>query len=641
MVKDSPEKNNSNGIDRRQQESSGFVYEGSLNAILVFSMEGKILDANQAVTDFYGYSTEELTELKLDSLFHPDNLHTLSTIRDRLKSDGSVRLDSLHSRKDGTHVDVEVEISPVVYQDESCGLAIIRDITERKQVENLLRTNEQRFRQLLDNMSSGVAIYESIDDGNDFVFIDFNKAAEHIEGVRKEDIEGKSVQVVFPGVHDMGLFEVLQRVYKTGNPEHHPASIYEDEKQVGWRDNYVYKLSTGEIVAVYDDVSDLMEARLELEESEGRYRDLFNNAPDMFASVDAETANIRECNDTLLKSLGYQRDEIIGQPIFTVYHPDSLEDAQRAFNTFVETGEVHDAELQLKRKDGSRIDVLLNVSAQKDEKGKVLYSRSVWRDISTRKRVEDEKAKLEERLQQAQKLESLGVLAGGIAHEFNNLLTTILGNADMARSMTPSASPVSLNLDRIYKASQRAADLVSQMMAYSGKGAFLVRELNLSETIEEMMEIFEPMIPENAILKFNLATDLPSLKADPAQIRQMVKNLVTNAGESVGEKGSFVSVSTGSLTIGSTNIPEYSSFSTGKLSEGEYLYIEVADDGEGIDAKILQRIYEPFFSTKFAGRGLGLPAVLGIARGHEGDVIVHSESGVGTKVTVFLPVAST
>ncbi len=640
MVKDSPKKKNSISLDRRQQESSGFFYERSLNAILVFSLEGRILDANQSATDLYGFSQKELTGRQLRDLFHPDYLHTLSTILDRLKNGESIRLDSLHSRNDGIYVDVEVEISPVEFQNESCGLAIIRDISERKQVEKRLRENEQRFRHLLDSMSSGVVVYEPVDDGNDFVFIDFNQAAEQIEGVRKEDIEGKSVQTVFPGVHDMGLFEVFQRVHKTGNPEYYPASIYEDERQIGWRDNYVFKLPTGEIVAVYDDVTELMKARQELEDSEQKYRDLFDNAPDMFASVDAETAAIRECNDTLLKALGYKRSEIIGQPVFTIYHQDSLEGGQRAFDKMVEKGEVHDAELQLKRKDGSRIDVLLNVSAHRDEDGKVLYSRSVWRDISARKHMEDEKASLEERLQQAQKLESLGVLAGGVAHEFNNLLTTILGNADMARTLTPSASPVSSNIDRIIDASKRAADLVSQMLAYAGKGAFLVRELDLSETIEGMNEILKPMIPGGAELKLYLTADLPPLKADPAQIRQVVKNLVANAAESLGSKGTVISISTGSLTIDSENVPEFTPNAASELVEGKYLFIEVTDDGEGMEETIIERIYEPFYSTKFAGRGLGLPAILGIVRGHNGNILVTSEPALGTNVKVLLPVES-
>ncbi len=749
-------------IDRRQQESSGFVYEGSLNAIFVFSLDGKLLDANRAAADFYGYSTKELTGQKLDNLFHRDYRHTLPTILDRLTSGESIRLDSLHSRKDGTHVDVEVEISPVAFRDEPCGLMIVRDISERKQVEKTLRENEQRFRQLLDSMSSGVAIYEPVDDGNDFVFIDFNKAAEHIEGVRKENLEGKSVQVVFPGVHDLGLFEVFRRVYETGNPEHHPASLYQDERKSGWRENYVFKLPTGEIVAVYDDVTELMKARRELEDSERKYRDLYDNAPDMFVSIDAETANIRECNDRLLKALGYQRDEVIGQPVFILYHPDCHEQAQKYFDAFVETGEVHDAELQLKRKDGSRIDVLLNVSAHRDKDGKVIYSRSVLRDITERRRAQedlrqyekiasatkdlmalvdsnyiyqaanqayltayavdreeltgkaykdlvgedvfqnriknrferclsgedvrvetwidypgsgrrymevaynpfyepdrsitgvvisardltewkeaqDEKANLEERLQQAQKLESLGVLAGGVAHEFNNLLTTILGNADMARSLTPSASPVSSNIDRICQASQRAADLVSQMLAYAGKGAFLVRELDLSETIEGMNEILESMIPEGTELKLNLTADLPPLKADQAQIRQVVKNLVANSAESLGSKGNIISVSTGSLTIDSENASEYTTYTASELVEGEYIFVEVADYGEGMEEDTILRIYEPFFSTRFAGRGLGLPAVLGIVRGHNGNIIINSEPGVGTKVKVLLPVES-
>ena len=259
------------------------------------------------------------------------------------------------------------------------------------------------------------------------------------------------------------------------------------------------------------------------------------------------------------------------------------------------------------------------------------------RDIGERKRAEEERVKMEAQIQQTQKLESLGVLAGGIAHDFNNLLMAILGNIDLAiMDMTPSA-PARGNLLEAAKASQRAADLCRQMLAYSGRGRFTSEALDLNEVIEDMKHMLEVSVSKKALLRYNFATDIPAVEADVTQVRQVIMNLVINASDAVGQKSGVVSISTGVMSCDRNYLSE--TWLNENLPEGMYVYIEVTDTGCGIENGNLSKIFDPFYTTKFTGRGLGLAAVLGIIRGHRGAIKVYSETGKGTTFKVLLPAA--
>jgi len=250
-------------------------------------------------------------------------------------------------------------------------------------------------------------------------------------------------------------------------------------------------------------------------------------------------------------------------------------------------------------------------------------------------RVEQERRNLETQVQQAQKLESLGVLAGGIAHDFNNLLMAILGNADLAlRDLSP-VSPARENIVEIERASRRAADLCKQMLAYSGKGRFIVQAVNLNEIVEEMGHLLDVSISKKAVLKYHFADALPAVEVDVTQVRQIVMNLITNASEAIGDCSGVISVSTGAMECDLAYLGE--TYLADDLVEGVYVYIEVADTGCGMDAETLQNIFDPFFTTKFTGRGLGLAAVLGIVRGHRGALKVYSEPERGTTFKVLFP----
>jgi len=258
-------------------------------------------------------------------------------------------------------------------------------------------------------------------------------------------------------------------------------------------------------------------------------------------------------------------------------------------------------------------------------------------DGTGRRHAEEERLIFERRMQQTQKLESLGVLAGGIAHDFNNLLMVILGNADLALSKSPAESPVREFINNIDMAAQQAADLANQMLAYSGKGRFLIEPIDLSRLVQEMGHLLASVISKRATVRYRLAGELPSVHADATQIRQVVMNLITNASDAIDDQEGVISIATGVVEIAA---PGSAARSSGPpLPQGTYAFIEVSDTGSGMDPATQARIFDPFYTTKQTGRGLGLASVLGIVRGHHGEIRIASNPGQGTTFTVLLPAA--
>jgi len=254
-------------------------------------------------------------------------------------------------------------------------------------------------------------------------------------------------------------------------------------------------------------------------------------------------------------------------------------------------------------------------------------------EVAERSRLE--RQRWEARLQHSQKLESLGVLAGGIAHDFNNLLVGMLGNASLAQMHLEEGHPAQRQLGRIEKASRRAADLTRQLLAYSGKGRFVVRPLDLSKAIREMMELLESSISKKAVLRPALADGLPPVEVDVTQLNQVIMNLITNASDALGGKAGTIDLATGVLEADSDYL-EHADFGQ-DLSEGTYVFLEITDSGSGMDEATKLKMFDPFFTTKSTGRGLGLAAALGIVRGHGGGIRVYSEEGRGTAIKVLLP----
>jgi two-component system, cell cycle sensor histidine kinase and response regulator CckA len=300
----------------------------------------------------------------------------------------------------------------------------------------------------------------------------------------------------------------------------------------------------------------------------------------------------------------------------------------------VEDGKDFNAEFRVTRDDGMRW-MAVRGQVIRDNNGRIIALTGVDMDITDRKEAEEERHRLEAQIQHTQKLESLGVLAGGIAHDFNNLLAAMLGNASLALLELPPESPALKSIQNIQTASQRAAELCRQMLAYSGKGKFVVEAINLNRLVEEMGHLLQACISKNVSLKYNFAPELPFFYADATQVRQVIMNMITNASEAIDQRPGNITVSTG--IIDATEQYLATCYPAEQPPPGRYLYADVCDDGCGMTPETLARIFDPFFSTKFTGRGLGLAAVLGIMRGHRGTMKVTSAPDKGTCFRALFP----
>ena len=340
-------------------------------------------------------------------------------------------------------------------------------------------------------------------------------------------------------------------------------------------------------------------------------------------------------NRSFQRLYGYSPEEARGaSPDMLNADPDSENIQQEIYRT-VASGRVWRGEHVNRRKDGSTFLCEMAIFPLVDDQGKVFAYASMQRDVTERERAEEQRRHLEAQVQHAQKLESLGLLAGGIAHDFNNLLTVILGNAELALRDLSDVSPARPSVKEIKKAGLRAAQLTNQMLAYSGKGLFVVTLLDLNQLVQEMGHLLEVGISKKTSLHYDLAPDLPAIEADVAQIQQVMMNLVINAAEAIGDDTGAITVRTGVTEADRAYLS--ATYLTEDLREGSYVYLQVSDTGQGMDEETQSRLFEPFFTTKFAGRGLGMAAVLGIVRGHKGTIKVDSRVGKGTTFRLLFP----
>ena len=288
------------------------------------------------------------------------------------------------------------------------------------------------------------------------------------------------------------------------------------------------------------------------------------------------------------------------------------------------------------RGDGQQIDVIANAVPLHNEAGEVRGCVATFVDVTARKQAVEDRLSFERQLQETQKLEGLGVLAGGIAHDFNNLLTGILGNASLARlGLQPHQANLAASLQNIEQSSMRAADLCKQLLAYAGKGRFVITPLDISALVQETAQMLEVSINKKTSLQLHLNPGLPPFQGDATQIRQVLMNLVINASEAIGDRTGVVTIQTGCVDVTSDYLQRFAIHE--HLAEGEYVALEVADNGSGMSPETQARIFDPFYTTKFTGRGLGLAAVLGIVRGHKGAIKVYSEPDRGTTFKLLFP----
>jgi len=556
--------------------------------------------------------------------------------REVFSSGKTLKLTHRHFSKPGKEILVELIASPVRSNDGAIigMLELMRDVTLSARLQEESAQSLAFLSSVLEGIGEGVVVVD-----RDYCILSANKGYLNQVGNANERVVGKHCYEVshhfdFPCAgngHDCPV----RVVFETGRPE----TVMHVHYDQGGREIYVechaYPIhdSSGQVIRAIETLNDVTErVRLEwkLKESEEKYRDLYDNAPDGYYSL-AGNGLIVEVNKTFLDMLGYRRDEVVGKMfIEELLTGASVETCRLKFPELKKVGKVEHLELTLVRKDGSLLPIMMNASAVYDGDGNFLVSRSVIRDISERKKADEEKRKLREQLFQSQKLEALGTLAGGIAHDFNNLLASILGYSSLAKADLSEGDPLYRHLEIIETASLRASELTEQLLAFAKGGKYDAKPNDVNVIVEEVAALFTQTVGKHITLVVTTDKNLRPAICDAGQIQQALLNLTINGRDSMPQGGT--------LTIRTENVRleiqdvQY----LVDIPPGDYVRISVSDTGIGMDRQTQQHMFEPFFTTKEKGTGLGLALAYGIIKKHNGFIQVCSEPGRGSTFEVNL-----
>jgi len=525
------------------------------------------------------------------------------------------------------------QLSTTAYQN----IQQARFITERKRAEEVLRESERKLREAQRIARMGNWELDLItstlqwSDGTYEIFeIDPGEFDASFEAFLKQ---------IHPDDREM-----VHRLFAESMEDKAPYEISHRLLMKDGRIKWVHEIGRNEFdsegrslkcVGTVQDITELKQAEEALLESEARFRMVVESSPLPIGFANRD-GRVEYVNPKFSEKFGYNIDDIptLGEWFRCafpdpVYRSRTVERLRRTVDRLESS--TCGIEMDVTCSDGSvrNIELFRTLMGNK--------TLAVFNDLTERKQMEEERLRFDAQMREVQKLESLGVLAGGIAHDFNNLLMAILGYADLALLALSPASPVCQHVEEITRASHRAADLCRQMLAYSGKGRFVVSRCDLSEVVREMGKILDVSVSKKSAVRYVLADHLPEVESDVTQIRQVIMNLITNASDALGGAGGVITVTTGALECDEVYLSE--SYLPDHPPGGLYVYLEVSDTGCGMDSATQGKIFDPFFTTKFVGRGLGLAAVLGIVRGHRGVIKVSSEMGKGTTFRILLPAA--
>jgi PAS domain S-box-containing protein len=518
-------------------------------------------------------------------------------------------------------------------------VSIVRDVSDLEQARAALRESEERFQVMAERAFD---LISEIDGDGTVLFLGAN--CRKLFGIEPGEMVGQRLgsTPLAERFHpeDRARFLEAFRSGEVARGARFDLRYYHPDGRMRWFDTSAasYHTRTGErrIVTVTRDATERIEAEQRLRQSEERYRVVAEATRDLITEQDQGGA-ITYASPACEAVLGYRPEEVVGtQGILRFAHPDDLAAMLANFEGCSESLEPlpSPGPLRIVRKDGAiRWCEGVGISYRRADGS--LSVLGVTRDVTERVRAEEERRQLERRMQQAQRLEGLGILAGGVAHDFNNLLTPILGEAGLLLEQLPPDSALRPPLQSIQKAARRAAALTNQMLAYAGQRPIQVERIDLSALVRELGDLLASAGGRRARLAYELRADLPAIPGDASQLGQVAMNLITNAAEALGDAGGTIAIRTGTL--------ENAAAPAGQrlgaiLAAGEHVYFEVEDSGCGMDEATLGRIFDPFFTTKFTGRGLGLAAALGIVRGHGGAIEIESRPGRGSRFRVLFPV---
>ncbi|MCC7479389.1 PAS domain S-box protein [bacterium] len=501
-------------------------------------------------------------------------------------------------------------------------MSINQMLGELERSQTQLRHSEQRFSAL------SAASFEAILIHDGSRIVDVNQALLDMFGHSRDQLVGSELEILAPHWLADGIWQLAQKAgeepFEAFGATRGGATIPLEVRcrTLPYREQHFS-------VAAMRDISERRKAEAALRESEERYRRLVDLAQEGIVSNDANEV-ITFSNPTFASVLGYSPHQLVGRSLIELCTPSSaermLQEASKRRSGLSGTYEV-----ELVSRDNRIRAFHLTARPMFDESGVYEGSLGVFTDITERKQTE-------QAWLAAQKAESLGVLAGGIAHDFNNLLVGIIGNISLAIDSLPPASPVHKYLSEVDKASQRASELVEQMLAYSGKGRLALRKVDLNNVIEETIRLMGTSLPRHVQLELDLGRPLSTIDADEGLMRQMITSFLLNSVEAIRDVEGSIRIHTGQLNLDAAALRAIAP--SAEMQPGSFVFVSVTDNGIGMEPEVRDKVFDPFFSTKFAGRGLGLAAVQGIVKRHRGAIQLESEPGRGSSFRVILPVSA-
>ena len=630
---------------KASEEKYRALFEKSKDAIMITTQYGEFIDANPASSELFGYPKDVILKMNFRELYvdaqdgykFNKEMKEKGVVLDfetRLRGKGGVEMDCILDvvRRRGE------DGSVLEYQ------GIIRDITEAKRAQEALKISEQRLFQIINLLPDATMVIDL--EGK---VIAWNRAIEHMTGIKAQEMLGKGnyeyaipfygerrpVSINLVSQRDEEIEAKYQYVKKEG--ESLISEAYDSLVNPGgflWNKASLLYDGKGEVMGAIEsirDISEMKKSEEALRESEERYRTILESIEDGYYEFDME-GNLIFLNDSLCEILGYSKDELSGMNKRQYTDEENAEELSQIFNK-VYTTEKPDKgfDWEIIRKDGNRRYIEASASLRKDSEGRPIGFRGIVRDVSERKQAEEEKGKLEAQLRQAQKMESIGTLAGGLAHDFNNLLMAIQGRITLLLMNKDLTHPDFEHLIGIEGYIDSASNQTRQLLGFARGGKYEVKPIDLNKLVKKENRMFGRTKKEVKI-RGKYQENLWSVEADGGQIEQVILNLYVNAWQAM-PAGGYLYLETENVILDENYVKPFS------IEPGRYVKISVTDTGIGMDKPTQERIFDPFFTTKEMGRGtgLGLASAYGIIKNHGGCINVYSEKDHGTTFNIYLP----
>jgi PAS domain S-box-containing protein len=610
------------------------MFELSADMIFTAGFDGRFKQVNPACEKVLGYSREELLAIPFLNLIHPDDKQAFFGTLSRVMKGESVLDAECRCRcKNGSYK--WLQINSVGVPAEELIYLVARDITESKRVRETLDKNRQLLDSVLKNSLDGIVAVEAVRDKQgdlmDFRFLLVNPAAERLLGKPAEELVGHGLLYTFPDIVLDGIFEPLTRIVESGESLDFEYSAVRG-REMRWFRVAGVKLGDG-LVMSYLDVTERKMAEARMERLGREHAAVLNSVTEGVHWIGVD-GKIKFENRAAAQFLGYEVSELLGQPAHpTMHHTRAGGDAypvdECPIYATLRDGLVRRVNDEVFwRKDGTSFPVEYTTTPIRDDEGQLAGAVVVFTDVTDRKRIED-------RLFQSQKMETVGKLAGGIAHEFNSILTAIIGQSELLLNDLPSSSPMIKSAIEIRQAANRAATLTRQLLAYGRKQILQPEFLDLNEVVNDLIGTLQHLMNHTVDVCLIPTLGLKLVKIDPGQIEQVIVSLAMNAADAM-PNGGRLTLETANVTLDEEYVR-----SVPGLKAGDYVMLAMTDSGIGMSDEVRAAVFEPFFSTKGVGQGtgLGLATCYGIIRQSEGHITVYSEICRGTTFKIYLPQA--